>query len=291
MKLYKASMRSISFKHEGCEVKVSLIVAVYKDVEALSLIVESLRTQTYKNFELIIAEDNNSDEMRSFVSAIKDLEVIHTSQEDIGIRKSRSQNNAILASTGEYIIFIDGDCLPYSTFIESHALLAKKGQVLAGRRVNLGPKYSEKIRTGKMSALQLEHKYIQKIPSLWRDCLEGHVEAGIYIKPHSILFQKWIYSKTSSIVGCNFSCFKSDLIAINGFDESYGETSIPDDTDIEWRLRALGLQVKSCKFTANQFHLYHTRSYRDYTGSQYENDMLERKSQGMFKARQGLDTH
>ncbi|MGO2354286.1 MAG: glycosyltransferase [Marinomonas foliarum] len=271
--------------------KVSLVVAVYKDIEALSLIVESLKTQTYKNFELIVAEDNNGEKIREFVSKIKDIEVIHTSQEDNGIRKSRSQNNAILAATGEYIIFIDGDCIPYSTFIESHALLAKQGLALAGRRVNLGPEYSTKIRTGKISALELERSYVLKLPSLWKDCSEGHIEAGIFLKPHNAVFQKWIFPRSSSIVGCNFSCFKSDLIAINGFDESYGETSLPDDTDIEWRLKALGLQVKSCKFAANQFHLYHTRSSRDYSGSQYENDMLARKSKGMFKAQLGLDTH
>ena len=37
--------------------KVSVIIAVYKDVEALELIIESLKNQTYKNFEVIIAED------------------------------------------------------------------------------------------------------------------------------------------------------------------------------------------------------------------------------------------
>ena len=43
--------------------QVSLIVAVYKDIEALSLIVKALKLQTYKNFELIIAEDNKSKKM------------------------------------------------------------------------------------------------------------------------------------------------------------------------------------------------------------------------------------
>lgn len=271
--------------------KVSLIVAVYKDIEALSLIVESLKTQTYKNFELIVAEDNNSIEMREFISSIKDIEVIHTNQDDIGIRKARSQNNAILASTGDYIIFIDGDCIPYSSFIENHALLAKKGQVLAGRRVNLGPKYSKKIRANEINCLELERHYLLKLPSLWQDCTEGHIEAGIALNPQNPIFQKWIFAKTSSVVGCNFSCFRRDLLTINGFDESYGETSIPDDTDIEWRLRALGLQVRSCKFAANQFHLYHARSSRNYSGSQYEKDMLERKSKDLYIARKGLNTH
>jgi glycosyltransferase involved in cell wall biosynthesis len=271
--------------------KVSLVVAVYKDIESLSLIVESLKTQTYNNFELIIAEDNNSSEIREFAESIEGIEVIHTSQEDVGIRKARSQNNAILAATGEYIIFIDGDCIPYSTFIENHALLAKQGQVLAGRRVNLGPEYSKNIRCGEVKALELERKYFLNLPSLLKDCTENHLEAGISLHPRNMIFQKLVYPKSPSIVGCNFSCFKSDLITINGFDESYGESSIPDDTDIEWRLRSSGLQVKSCKFAANQFHLYHTRSSRNYAGSEYERDMLDRKSKQLFKARQGLDTH
>ena len=34
---------------------VSIIVAVYKDIEALELIMKSLEYQTYTNFELVIA--------------------------------------------------------------------------------------------------------------------------------------------------------------------------------------------------------------------------------------------
>lgn len=67
--------------------KASLIVAVYKDIEALSLILDALKTQTYKNFEVIVAEDGNSQEMKDFLSKIEDLELKHTTQEDIGIRK------------------------------------------------------------------------------------------------------------------------------------------------------------------------------------------------------------
>ena len=36
---------------------VSVIVAVYKDIEALELIMKSLNYQTYRNFELVVAED------------------------------------------------------------------------------------------------------------------------------------------------------------------------------------------------------------------------------------------
>ena len=54
--------------------KASLIIAVYNDLEALGLILDALKTQTYKNFEVIIAEDGNSSEMKEFISKVKDLE-------------------------------------------------------------------------------------------------------------------------------------------------------------------------------------------------------------------------
>ena len=50
--------------------KVSVIIAVYKDVEALELIIESLKNQTYKNFEVIIAEDGQDEKMQAFIKSI-----------------------------------------------------------------------------------------------------------------------------------------------------------------------------------------------------------------------------
>ncbi|MDQ7066805.1 MAG: glycosyltransferase [Sulfurimonas sp.] len=100
--------------------KVSLIIAVYKDVEALHLIFKSLKNQTYENFEVVVAEDGESEVMLEAIAFAKNkysFEIIHVRQEDNGVRKSCSQNNGIKASSGEYLIFIDGDCLLYSTFI------------------------------------------------------------------------------------------------------------------------------------------------------------------------------
>ena len=67
-----------------------------------------------------MAEDGNFKGMREYISTIKHLDIIHTTQEDSGIQKSKSQNNAIRSATGDYLIFIDGDCVLYSTFIEYH---------------------------------------------------------------------------------------------------------------------------------------------------------------------------
>jgi len=242
--------------------RVSIIVAVYKDIEALDLIVKALKTQTYKDFELIVAEDNDAIEMKEYVDSITGIDVIHTFQEDITVRKSRSQNNAILASTGAYLIFIDGDCVPYSTFIEGHVALAKKKRVLSGRRVNLGPKYSKAIREQKLSSLRVEKEFIWRYPLIARDTTERHSEAGFYFDPKGLIYNTFLKNRSSNIaiLGCNFSIYKEDFVAVNGFDEGYGASPLSDDTDLQWRFIGMGYKIKSCKNIANIFHLNHKRN-------------------------------
>lgn len=271
--------------------KVSLIVAVYKDIEALDTIVRALKDQTYKNFELVVAEDNNSDEMKEYINSVTDIEVLHTFQEDNGIQKARSINNAILKSTGDYLVFIDGDCVPQSNFIKSHAYLAEEGKALSGRRVNVGEDLSTKLRKNKLSAMKYERSFLFLYPNMLKD-KASHIEQGIYLNPENFIFSLLQKRKTNlSLLGCNFSCFKKDMLEINGFDESYGATAVADDTDIQWRLEALGVRMKSCKFAANIFHLYHTRADERYSNvicPELEL-MRERKKIGNYKALKGIN--
>lgn len=274
--------------------KVSLIVAVYKDVQALDLIVKALHHQTYKNFELVIAEDGQNPAMAEYIKKIQNLSFLHTTQEDKGIQKTRSMNNGIIASTGQYLIFIDGDCIPYSTFIEAHVALSEPKTVLSGRRVNLGPKYSELIRTNKLDSYFLEKNYVRKYLSVAKDAIEKHTEAGFYFNP-----KKWFYrnilkyrNSSTALLGCNYSCFKEDMLAINGYDESYGETAVGDDTDIDWRMRSYGCTIKTAKNAANLFHLYHSRGFReviDHTAAFSE--MYRKKEKGIFFCVQGISQH
>jgi glycosyltransferase involved in cell wall biosynthesis len=270
--------------------KVSVIIAVYKDVASLSLIIEALKQQTYKNFEVIIAEDGENTQMREYVATVTGLDIKHTIQEDIGVRKARSQNNGIIASTGEYLIFIDGDCVPYTTFVEAHAALAKQGTVLSGRRVNLSESLTQKIKAGMLDIIDIEKRLYKYIGLAFEK--NSKFEYGIYLSPTG-----WVYpllsklrKRNTSILGCNFSCFREDMIAINGFDEGYGETSLSDDTDLDWRFRSFGLEIKSCKNVANQFHLWHPYNERD-IGLFYWEKMNKNKEENRFVCDKGLEIH
>jgi len=274
--------------------RISVIAAIYKDIEALKIIIEALKNQTYANFELIVAEDNNDPAIADYLSTVNDIDILHTSQKDVGIQKARSQNNAIIKSTGDYLIFIDGDCIPYPNFVSSHAALAEDGSVLSGRRVNLGPRISQNIRSGLLNTSSLAKYYLLYIPWLWFDGTT-HIGQGL---PLSI--NGWIYKNifanrkksNTNILGCNFSCFKKDILNIDGFDESYGETALPDDTDIQWRFQASGLKLKSCKMIANVFHLHHPARQNQLTdGERHMKKMLIKKSIGDYVATTGISSH
>ena len=273
--------------------KISLIIAVYKDITALGLILETLTYQTYKNFEVIVAEDAHSIEMKNFIQEANlkyTFDVKHTYQEDKGVRKARSQNNALLAASGVYVIFIDGDCLLYSTFIEGHIILSKKKRVLSGRRVNIPIEYVLNIKKKELKVLDIEKNYLFCYYS-WILKKSVRYQQGIYIKPCSILYKLLHLRKPSaSILGCNFSCWRDDLIAINGFDESYGETAISDDIDLEWRFKAYGLEIVSCKNAANMFHLDHAIHDRG-DATKLLAVMKARKEKQLYKCEIGLNTH
>jgi len=81
------------------------------------------------------------------------------------------------------------------------------------------------------------------------------------------------------------------MIAICGYNESYGETALADDADLQWRFEVYGLQMKSCKFVANVFYLYHTRSYRNIDDTKEIAMMLKKKQMKQFYATLGLDSH
>lgn len=273
-------------------IKVSLIAAVYKDIEALKLIVKSLENQTYTNFELVVAEDNNSHEIRDYIKTINSIDIKHTQQEDNGIRKSRSINNAILASEGEYLIFIDGDCIPYSTFMEGHVILSEKGHILSGRRLNLGNQYSRMIRNGSLTSHVIEKLFFLNMPLMILD-KASHVEQGIHVNPDGWIYKNKISKRkrNTNLLGCNFSCFREDMVEINGFDESYEGTAVADDTDLEWRFKGNGLQIRSCKNVANVFHLYHTSEHREVDSTSELKLMNERKVDNIYYCENGLSSH
>jgi len=242
--------------------RVSILVPTYKDEVALDLILKALVTQSYKNFEVIIAEDDDSLDITKIKEKFSTLDILYVSHEDKGNRKAIIMNRALAIANGEYIIFIDGDTIPFSTFIESHVALSEPKTVLCGRRVNLGDKVSSDLRKAKINALDIENSYLKKYQYLNNDTIRNY-EHGIRFNPNSFLYK--LVQKLNSnihILASNYSCFKKDIYELNGFNEELPYAPHRDDTDMEWRFIANGCILKSCKYCANLLHLNHARTDR-----------------------------
>ncbi|MFM6976257.1 MAG: glycosyltransferase [Sphingobacteriaceae bacterium] len=265
--------------------KASLIISVYKNVRDLKVVLDALAFQTEKRFEIIISEDGNSLEMKTFVENYQtEFKLTHLSQADIGWRKNQALNNAIRASSSPYLIFIDGDSVLHHRFIENHLRFASPKDILAGRRIKFGVKYSNKLRA--MPLLKFEKSIFGNLYALLSDGVK-FIEEGIYINPDGPF--RFIANKrtVSWITGCNFSCYKDALVSINGFDEDYIKPAIGEDVDLTWRWIGLGYQIKSVRNYAVQYHLYHIENWT----SQDENIaiMEEKKARNAFRCENGLE--
>ncbi len=242
--------------------KTSIIVSVYKDTEALEFILESLKQQSVPADQIIISEDGDSAEMKTFVDSKKGEfpNLIHLSQPDVGWRKNIALNNAIKAAENEYLIFIDGDCIPYGSFIEAHAKNAQKGVVLCGKRFELGPNFTEKLKKKEITPKEIEKKFLWYLPSMIKDHAR-HVEDGFHLGVKNFLTDLIHDRPVRHIVGCNFSCYKEDFLAINGFDETFELPSEGEDVDPSWRFFGMGFKLQSCRSSANIMHLYHPKRF------------------------------
>lgn len=232
--------------------KCSVVITVYNKYRELDLVLETLENQSYKNFEVIIAEDCEKKEMLEFLKEARSkykLLIKHVSQEDIGFRKNKILNKAIKEAKTEFIIFLDGDCLVHKNFIRNYMKEFDKYDVLYGRRVELSEELTNRI-------LKQKSNYRIKFLDLLLTKSENSWEA-LYM-PIWINFKK----RRLRLLGSNMGVRKDVLYSVNGFNEEYIGAGIGEDSDLAWRLESCGVRHKCLKNTVVQYHLYHSRSTR-----------------------------
>jgi len=245
--------------------KVSLIISVYKNVDALRVVLDALRYQTFTDFEIIISEDGVHEPMASFTKSYSCLQpIVHLTQPDEGWRKNRALNNAIRNAKGDYLIFIDGDCVLHHRFIEEHRRLASEKGIVAGKRVKLGPLFSKHYLDGRKDFLVLEKMIAVQLNKLKADGAK-FIEEGVYINPDGILGVIPKLRQMKHLKGCNMSFHKKAIETINGFDEDYQLPAVGEDADLAWRFKGLGYRLVSARNRAVQYHLFHPENWTDQT--------------------------
>ena len=102
-------------------IDVSVVIPTYNKKDFLEITLAALGHQTYPldKYEVVIINDGSTDGTETLVSSLKlPYQINYTRQENQGYSSAR--NRGIENANGKTIIFIDDDCIPTPTFIESH---------------------------------------------------------------------------------------------------------------------------------------------------------------------------
>jgi glycosyltransferase involved in cell wall biosynthesis len=263
---------------------ISLIVTTYNRPDALAAVVEGCFSQTDQDFEIIIADDGSGEETRACVARLaarSPVPLQHVWQPDVGFRLAMARNRGIAAARGQYIVVLDGDCVPQRDFIAQHRKLARRGFMVTGSRILLGPAFTQRVLAEQLSLQSLG------LAEMFRLRAGGHLN-----KVLQLLFRlpdagrekkRFSYRR---IKGCNMAFWRSDLELVNGFDESFSGWG-HEDADMVVRLFNAGVMRKDGAFATEVFHLWHGEAQRDQASSNRK-IVLAREADGTTQAAKGL---
>ena len=199
---------------------LSVVVTTYEWPEALDAVLRGFAGQTDDAFELVVADDGSGAATAEVVDRWRASfgdRLSHAWQEDAGFRLARVRNLGALAAGGDFLVFVDGDCVPRHHFIASMRRAALPGWFLAGKRVDLSPALSrtvlhDRVPIGGWSAASFWlrrrqiHNWIDLTP---RDRRRPSRSSLPDFVPHGNAY------------GFLMAMHRSDFEAANGFDMRY----------------------------------------------------------------------
>ena len=241
------------------QTKITVIIATYNKLDWLEKVLYGYSVQTYKDFDIIIADDGSTKETKELILSFKEnypVNITHAWHEDKGYRRQKILNEAIVMAKHDYILFTDGDCIPREDFIETHAKYAEKGYFLSGGYCKLPMDISETIAEGDIKAKRcFDVKWLKS-----KGDLGGKNKLKLSVKDGLANFLDVVTPTGATFNNCNSSAWKADLIAINGYDErmQYGGP----DRELGERLVNYGIKPKQIRYKAICLHLDHARGYK-----------------------------
>jgi len=236
----------------------SVIFTTYNHPKWLEKTLWGFSAQSFRDFEIIVADDGSGDETRAVIESLQaqvDIPIRHIWQQDDGFQKCRIMNKAIVESRGEYLIFTDGDCIPHPDFVKNHVELSAENTLLSGGYFKLPLDVSRAITKQDILAGNstrpgwlLRHgvAFTPKISKLF-----SHPLVGAILDAFTITRATWN--------GHSSSTWKKHAIATNGFDErmQYGG----QDREFGERLMNMGIKPRQVRYRCSCVHLDHGRGY------------------------------
>jgi glycosyltransferase involved in cell wall biosynthesis len=265
---------------------ISVILTTYNEPAWLEKVLWGYAVQTHRGFQLVVADDGSGPETSKVVERVReetDLDLLHVWHEDRGFRKCEILNRAILASTGGYLIFSDGDCIPRDDFVAVHAREAEPGRFLSGGYLKLPAEVSERItlediRRGRATDLSWLRA------RGWRP---GRRVLRLLRSPWAATALDRLTPTRATWNGHNASTWRRHLFEVNGFDMEMEWGGL--DRALGERLENLGLRGKQIRHRSPVLHLHHEQPYKDPAKIRRNREIRDRiRREGNTRAPEGL---
>ena len=259
----------------------TLLISTYNWPQALGLVLKSVFAQSMPPGEIIIADDGSSADTKKIIDGYRPLTKIpirHLWHKDEGFRKTIILNEAVRASTGNYIIQTDGDIILHRHFVKEHVSAAESGSFIRGSRTLINKISTEKLLKNNSAGVHFFSmglvNRINGFHSIFLSNIFTGVSAGGY---------------KNGVIGCNFSYWKQDFIDVNGYNNDitgWGQ----EDSELGARLFNNGIKKKNLKYQAICFHLHHPHYSRDRDG--FNKQLLEKTiANKITNCRNGFSQH
>jgi glycosyltransferase involved in cell wall biosynthesis len=236
----------------------TVVVSTYNRPQYLVRVLEAFEHQSRKDFEIVVADDGSNQASRDAVDryiADSALDVRCVWQEDKGFRKTAILNKAVADARTDYLIFTDGDCIPFPDFIELHLAFRAPGTYLSAGSVRLSEGATASIVSGFAASPEIFR---------WGKLVElgqpARIKSARMFLPFFLrrVLDRLVPIKTT-FNGLNSSCWKADLEKVGGFNEAMGYGS--EDVEFGIRLQATGVRPVRVRHRIRTLHLDHDRPY------------------------------
>ena len=240
---------------------ISVIVSTYNREDALDVVLRALARQSDRNFEIVVADDGSGPATARVVrdwAARNPVPIKHVWHEDRGFRLAEIRNRGIRASSGAYIVFLDGDCIARRDFVAKHRRLAEPRWFVTGTRILLSRELTDRILheglepelwgLARFMAHRLRHHFNRVAPLL-----------ALRLGPmRKLMAHRWRGAR-----GSNMAFWRADLERVGGFDTSFSGWG-REDSDIFIRMIRAGVRRKDGRFASGVLHLWHPDADRSH---------------------------
>ena len=260
---------------------VSIVVSTFEWPEALDVVLRSISEEERQPLDVTVADDGSGPRTAEVVErrrASFRAPLRHAWQPDEGWRKSRILDLASREAGGDFLLFLDGDCVPRRGFLDATRRAALPGWFLASKRLHLSVELSRRVLAGEVGPWRWSTaRWLVGAP---REVVSTPRETGRVgvLVPVRVRRRPWRpglpdFAPPYDGYGFYFGVHREDFERVNGFDMRFTGWG-GEDEDIAARLRRAGVRCGWPGTRATMLHLWHEPK----RGTMPSNDHLVRET-------------